>query len=315
MLNKNFTVSDIFSQDADAIFLQGDSAETLKNLPNNSVKLVITSPPYNLDKVYEDKKSLDDYFKLVEPVINQLLRVLSDDGSLCWQVGNYVDKGEVYPLDILYYPYFKSKGLKLRNRVIWTFEHGLHGTKRLSGRYETLLWFTKSDSYTFNLDSIRVPAKYPGKRNYKPGPDYGKPSGNPLGKNPSDVWRILEQDWESLLWNIPNVKSNHPEKLLHPCQFPIELVERCVLAMTNEGDFVLDPYSGVGSSMLAALKNGRKAIGCEKESAFMDLARERIRQLENGTLPYRRLGKPIHKPSGKEKVSQRPIEWDLLSNS
>lgn len=312
MLEKSFKVSDLFIKEADAVFLLGDSSETLKQVPDNSVKLIITSPPYNLDKAYEDKKSLDDYFALIEPVIEQLMRVLSDEGSLCWQVGNYVDKGEVYPLDILYYPYFKSKGLKLRNRVVWTFEHGLHGTKRLSGRYETLLWFTKSDTYTFNLDSIRVPSKYPGKRNYKPGPDYGKPSGNPLGKNPSDVWRILEQDWESLLWNIPNVKANHPEKLMHPCQFPIELVERCVLAMTNEGDYVLDPFSGVGSSMLAALKNGRKAIGCEKELAYMELAKERVVQLENGVLPYRQLGKPVHKATGNEKVAQRPKEWDLL---
>lgn len=315
MLTKKFKIDSKFDRSADAMFLLGDSAKTLASVPESSVKLIITSPPYNLDKVYEDKKSLDDYFALVEPVINQCLRVLADDGSLCWQVGNYVDKGEVFPLDILYYPFFKAKGLKLRNRVVWTFEHGLHGSKRLSGRYETLLWFTKSDTYTFNLDSIRIPSKYPGKRNYKPGPDYGKPSGNPLGKNPSDVWRILEQDWESLLWNIPNVKSNHPEKLLHPCQFPIELVERCVLAMTNEGDIVLDPYSGVGSSMLAALKTGRRAIGCEKETAYMDLAKERVQQLENGTLPYRPLGKPIHKPSGKEKVAQRPIEWDVPSSS
>lgn len=315
MIDKSYSVSDSYSTNADAIFLLGDSSETLKQVPDKSVKLIITSPPYNLDKVYEDKKSLDDYFALIEPVIEQLMRVLSDDGSLCWQVGNYVDKGEVYPLDILYYPYFKSKGLKLRNRVVWTFEHGLHGTKRLSGRYETLLWFTKSDSYTFNLDSIRVPSKYPGKRNYKPGPNYGKPSGNPLGKNPSDVWRILEQDWESLLWNIPNVKANHPEKLMHPCQFPIELVERCVLAMTNEGDFVLDPFSGVGSSMLAALKNGRKAIGCEKEAEYMQLAKERVIQLESGVLPYRQLGKPVHKATGNEKVAQRPIEWDLPNNS
>lgn len=315
MIDKSYSVSDSYSTNADAIFLLGDSSETLKQVPDKSVKLIITSPPYNLDKVYEDKKSLDDYFALIEPVIEQLMRVLSDDGSLCWQVGNYVDKGEVYPLDILYYPYFKSKGLKLRNRVVWTFEHGLHGTKRLSGRYETLLWFTKSDSYTFNLDSIRVPSKYPGKRNYKPGPNYGKPSGNPLGKNPSDVWRILEQDWESLLWNIPNVKANHPEKLMHPCQFPIELVERCVLAMTNEGDFVLDPFSGVGSSMLAALKNGRKAIGCEKEAEYMQLAKERVIQLESGVLPYRQLGKPVHKATGNEKVAQRPIEWDFPNNS
>ncbi len=311
---ENYKVSDKYDSKSDAIFLLGDSSETLKKVPDESVNLIITSPPYNLDKVYEDKNSLDDYFGLIEPVIEQCLRVLNPSGSLCWEVGNYVDKGEVFPLDILYYPFFKSKGLKLRNRIVWTFDHGLHGTKRLSGRYETMLWFTKSDNYTFNLDSIRVPSKYPGKRNYKPGPNYGKPSGNPLGKNPSDVWKILENDWESLLWNIPNVKANHPEKTLHPCQFPIELVERCVLALTNEGNFVMDPFSGVGSTMLAALKNNRKAIGCEKEKEFFEIARARVQQLEDGILPYRPLGKPIFQPTGKEKVSQRPLEWDSANN-
>jgi DNA modification methylase len=314
MYSKSYKISDNYSNEADAVFLFGDASETLKTIPDASVKLIITSPPYNLDKAYENKKSLNEYFEQIEPILQNLIRVLSDDGSLCWQVGNYVNKGEVFPLDILYYPYFKEMGFKLRNRIIWTFEHGLHGKKRLSGRYETLLWFTKSDEYTFNLDSVRVPSKYPGKRNYKPGPNYGKPSGNPLGKNPSDVWKIMERDWESLFWDIPNVKANHPEKTLHPCQFPIELVERCVLALTNEGDMVLDPFSGVGSAMLAALQNSRKAIGCEKESQYIDIAKERVNMLESGKLPYRPLGKPIHKPSGKEKVSQRPLEWDLVTN-
>ena len=303
------SVQDSYSVEADAVFLKGDSAETLRAIPDGSVKLIITSPPYNLNKAYEDKLGLQEYFAKIEPVIKERMRVLAPDGSLCWQVGNYVDKGEVFPLDMYFYPYFKDHGLKLRNRVIWHFDHGLHAKNRLSGRYETLLWFTKGDDYIFNLDPIRVPSKYPGKRNYKPGVNYGKPSGNPLGKNPSDIWKILERDWEYLLWDIPNVKANHPEKTLHPCQFPIELVERCVLAFTNEEDWVLDPFSGVGSSMLAALKLGRRAIGCEKESEYIRLAKDRVSQFESGELPYRQLGKPVHKPTGKEKVSQRPEEW------
>lgn len=309
---RQLIVKDNYDEEADAIFLLGDSAVSLKDIPDNSVKLIITSPPYNLNKAYESNKTLTEYFAMIEPVIEQLIRVLAPNGSLCWQVGNYVDKGEVYPLDMFYYPYFKDHGLKLRNRIIWHFDHGLHAKNRLSGRYETLLWFTKGDDYTFNLDPIRVPSKYPGKRNYKPGANYGKPSGNPLGKNPSDIWKILEHDWEHLLWDIPNVKANHPEKTLHPCQFPIELVERCVLALTNDGDYVLDPFSGVGSSMLAALKQGRKAIGCEKEVDYLVLAKQRVEQFENGVLPYRQLGKPVHKPTGKEKVAQRPVEWDTL---
>src|SRR6185369_15077899 len=139
----------------------------------------------------------------------------------------------------------------------------------------------------------------------------GQPSGNPLGKNPSDIWKIVLHDWETELWNIPNVKNNHPEKTLHPCQFPIELVERCVLALTNEGDWVLDPFSGVGSALLAALRHKRRAMGCERDPKYIDMAKERIRQLFAGELPYRPLGKPVYQPTGREKVSQVPKEWAM----
>ena len=172
-----------------------------------------------------------------------------------------------------------------------------------------MLWFSKSETYTWNLDPIRIPAKYPGKRNFKPGPNYGKPSCNPLGKNPSDIWKLMINEWETGLWNIPNVKANHPEKTIHPCSFPIELVERCVLSMTNPGDTVLDPFTGVGSALLAALKLNRFAIGIDKEKKYLLEARNRINMLASGVLPYRTLGKPVHVPTGKEKVSSIPIEW------
>lgn len=292
-----------------SVIMEGDSAESLRTLPDESIKLIITSPPYNIGKAYEEATHLDVYLENLSPVVDQLIRVLAPDGSLCWQVGNYVEDSEIFPLDIFYYPYFKKRGLKLRNRVVWYFDHGLHCSKRFSGRYEVLLWFTKSDSYTFNLDNVRVPSKYPGKTNYRPGPDYGKPSGNPLGKNPSDIWKILEKDWETSMWCVPNVKANHTEKTIHPCQFPIEVVERCVLAFTNEGDWVLDPFAGVGSAILAALRHNRKGIGCEKEHQYVELAKERINDFYNGTLPYRPLGKPVHQPTGREKVSQVPKEW------
>lgn len=307
-------IASSFSPKAEAVIAPGDCLATLRNLPEGFAKLIITSPPYNIGKVYEKATKLQEYLASIEPVLDELVRVLSLDGSLCWQVGNYVEGAEVFPLDIFYYPFFKERGLQLRNRIVWHFDHGLHASKRFSGRYETLLWFTKSDTYTFNLDAVRVPAKYPGKTHFKPGPKYGKPSGNPLGKNPSDIWRIVVQDWETALWNIPNVKANHPEKTIHPCQFPIELVERCVLALTNEGDWVLDPFSGVGSAILAALKNQRRAIGCEKETEYIALAHQRINSLYSGNLPYRQLGKPVHQPSGREKVAQMPLEWRTKEN-
>jgi len=305
----NIASADQFDPDAESVFLEGDSAETLKALPHGAAKLIITSPPYNIGKAYEVATRLDAYLENLTPVVDQLIRVLAHDGSLCWQVGNFVDDGEIFPLDIFYYPYFKSRGLKLRNRIVWYFDHGLHCSKRFSGRYEVMLWFTKSDSYTFNLDPVRIPSKYPGKRHYKPGHKYGVPSGNPLGKNPADIWRLMQKEWEEGLWCIPNVKANHPEKTLHPCQFPIELVERCVLALTHPGELILDPFSGVGSAILAALRHGRRGLGCERDSEYISLAKRRVADFYAGALPYRPLGKPVHQPSGREKVAQVPKEW------
>ncbi|MBL8191023.1 MAG: site-specific DNA-methyltransferase [Acidobacteria bacterium] len=301
-------IASAFDPNAEVVIAPGDCLNTLRTLPDGLAKLIITSPPYNLGKSYEKATELDAYLKSLAPIVDELVRVISPEGSLCWQVGNFVEDGEVFPLDIFFYPFFKSRGLKLRNRIIWHFEHGLHATKRFSGRYETLLWFTKGNSYTFNLDPVRVPSKYPGKTHFK-GEKHGQPSGNPLGKNPSDFWKIVERDWESALWEIPNVKANHPEKTIHPCQFPIELVERCVLALTNEDDWVLDPFSGVGSALLAALRHNRKALGCEKEAEYVELARQRVEDLYTGKLGYRPLGKPVYQPTGREKVSQIPFDW------
>src|SRR3989338_2676146 len=223
-------ISDSFSKDGSIVLHLGDTLDFLKTTPSGIVKLIISSPPYNIGKKYETRVEIQDYINQQDIVVDQLVRVLNETGSICWQVGNYVENSEVFPLDIFYYHLFKKRGLKLRNRIIWHFEHGLHASKRFSGRYETVLWFTKSSEYTFNLDAVRVPSKYPGKRHFK-GSKKGELSGNPLGKNPSDMWKFLEQEWDKQIWDIPNVKANHPEKTTHPCQFPIELVERCVLAL------------------------------------------------------------------------------------
>ncbi len=307
-------ISTEFKPDSEIVLLSGDVHEKINQIPDNSIALIITSPPYNLGKEYENRIEVEKYLKAQRCLIQQLYRILREDGSICWQVGNFVDNGEVYPLDILYYPIFKQLGLKLRNRIVWKFGHGLHASRRFSGRYETILWFTKSDHYIFNLDSVRVPAKYPGKRHFK-GPNKGKPSGNPLGKNPSDIWEIVEHDWKEQVWDIPNVKSNHPEKTIHPCQFPIELAERCILALTQEDDWVFDPYMGVGSALVAAVMHQRRAVGCERESEYLEIARQRIMNYFNGTLRYRPIGKPVYQPTGREKVAQIPDEWKEASQA
>ncbi|MDD2200350.1 MAG: site-specific DNA-methyltransferase [Bacteroidales bacterium] len=296
------------SHDISHNVINGDSLKVLKEIEDGKFDLIITSPPYNVGKSYETKTSIEKYLETQEEIINELIRTLSDKGNLCWQVGNFVDKGEVFPLDIYYYQIFKKHGLKLRNRIIWHFGHGLHASNRFSGRYETILWFSKTNDYIFNLDNVRVPAKYPGKLHFK-GDKKGLPSGNPLGKNPSDIWKIVANDWETAMWNIPNVKSNHPEKTEHPCQFPIELVERCVLALTNEKSWVLDPFAGVGSTLIASIKNNRNSIGIEKEKEYCDIAKQRIIDFNEGKLKIRPINKPIHEPSANDKVSQVPKEW------
>jgi adenine-specific DNA-methyltransferase len=175
-------------------------------------------------------------------------------------------------------------GLHLRNRIVWQFGHGLHASKRFSGRYEVILWFTKSNQYTFNLDPIRIPQKYPQKKHFK-GPKKGELSGNPLGKNPSDIW------------DIPNVKANHIEKTIHPCQFPIELIERLVLSMTNENDWVFDPFMGVGSTAIAALMHNRKAVGSELMEDYVSIAADRIQQAAQGKLQMRPMERPVYDPN------------------
>lgn len=292
-------IANEFDPKADLILYEGDCQELLKQIPDKFCQLVVTSPPYNLGKEYEDKISVDEYVTQQAKVIRQCARVLDDTGSICWQVGNYVDNGEIIPLDVLLYPVFKDLGLKLRNRIVWHFGHGLHALRRFSGRYETIIWFTKKDDYIFNLDDVRVPQKYPKKKHFK-GPNRGKLSGNPLGKNPSDIWEI------------PNVKSNHVEKTAHPCQFPVELIERLVLSMTNPGEWVLDPFIGTGTSAIAALMHGRKAIGSEIYPDYVRIARERIALAEKGKLRIRPMERPVYDPALPQK--NVPPEYVRLQN-
>jgi adenine-specific DNA-methyltransferase len=275
-----------YDPNAKVILYPGDCRDFLTQIPPGSVQLIVTSPPYNLGKEYEKRLVLSDYISQQKEVIEKCVKVLKDTGSICWQVGNYVNHGEIIPLDILLYPVFSSLGLKLRNRIIWYFGHGLHGSKRFSGRYEVILWFTRTDNYTFNLDAVRVPQKYPQKRHFK-GPHKGKLSGNPLGKNPSDIWEI------------PNVKSNHVEKTIHPCQYPVELVERLVLSLTDENDWVFDPFIGVGSTAIAALMHNRRVIGSETKPEYLATARERLQLAEKGELRVRPMERPVYEPGAK----------------
>lgn len=269
-----------------------DAEKILNRLPEDSLfDFIVTSPPYNIGKPYEQETALEDYIELHKRIIEACFIRLKDTGSFCLQVGNYVKDGEILPLDYLFYPIFQKLGLKLRNRIIWHYGHGMHLKRRFSGRYEVVLWFTKSNDYTFDLDAVRVPPKYPGKRAYR-GPRAGQLSSNPLGKNPEDAWEV--KDSEHDYWEIPNVKAGHVEKTGHPCQFPVGLIERLILALTKKDSLVFDPFAGTGSAGVAALLHGRRFWGCEIDDEYAKIAAQRLKRTLSGDERFRSHAKPLY---------------------
>ncbi len=289
-------ISPVFSPTSEFVLHEGDCLDLLSNVPDNFFQLIVTSPPYNVGKEYESRLDFGEYISQQKKIITECVRTLKPEGSICWQVGNYVNNGEIVPLDVMLFPIFSSLGLKLRNRIVWHFGHGLHASKRFSGRYEVVLWFTKTNNYFFDLDPVRVPQKYPQKKHFK-GPRKGELSGNPLGKNPSDVW------------DIPNVKANHIEKTEHPAQFPVELIERLILSMTRKNDWILDPFLGSGTSAVAALIHNRRVAGAEIKKEYIEIVKKRIASAEKGELLVRPMNRDVFDPSIPTKnVPPRSVE-------
>jgi len=282
-----------YGEDRRCVLYPGDCLELLSQIPDGVVDLTVTSPPYCIGKEYESSRSVEDFVETHKAVLPAVARVTKAGGSICWQVGTHVTSGSIVPLDYLVYGLMLAyPEFKLRNRIVWTFGHGLHATERFTGRHETILWFTKGEDYTFNLDAVRVPQKYPGKKSYK-GPSKGEFSGNPLGKNPSDVWEI------------PNVKANHLEKTGHPCQFPLAIPSRLISALTCEGALILDPFAGSATTAAAAIQLNRRFIGAEVDLGYLKIARDRIEAAMSGALPARE-DKPILDPKGTGGVSKKP---------
>lgn len=275
------------------LFFLGNNLEMLASLGDESVNLVITSPPYNIGKSYEEKIDFEKYLDFQKQVISECVRVLKPGGSICWQVGFSISDGELLPLDIVFYPIFKSHNLVLRNRIIWSFGHGLHARSKFSGRHETILWFSKGkDLPHFDLDAVRVPQLYPEKKHYK-GPKKGQLSSNPLGKNPGDVW------------DIPNVKAHHVEKTTHDCQFPIALVQRLIRALCPPGGLVLDPFAGVATTGCAAEIEGRPYVLAEKDPGFHKVGLDRLSKARNGQLNFRDLSQSKKLP--KVRTAIKPL--------
>lgn len=277
----------------DVLFL-GDANQLASALPDESVDLIFASPPYCMGKEYESSSSVEDFRECHVALVPDLIRALKQGGSICWQVGYHITRQQMTPLDFIAHEIFSRSGeLRLRNRIIWSFAHGLHAKKRFSGRHEVVLWYTKGDAPGFDLDAVRVPQKYPGKKSYQ-GPNKGKLSGNPLGKNPGDVW------------DIPNVKGHHVEKTAHPCQFPVALPLTFVRAVCPDGGLVFDPFMGVGSTGVAAAIESRRFIGGEIVKDYLDIAVQRIADARSGNARIRPIEQPIHTPKPTDAVARKP---------
>lgn len=282
-----------------------DCMALLAEMPDESVDLIVSSPPYNLGKEYESRTELGIYIDKQAEVLAECTRVLKKTGSIFWQVGSYSDKGMIVPLDIKFFPILENLGLIPVNRIIWVRQHGLHAKRKFSCRHETVLWFAKSKEYYFNLDPVRVPQKWQNKKKYS-GDGKGELSCNPDGKNPSDIWLFR------------NVKHNHEEQTIHPCQFPEDMVARMILSTCPEEGVVFDPYMGTGTVAVVAQDNNRHFLGAELDKRYYEVAKRRLSRLPDENNSFANLkclrdyvektGEPIERYRFDVQVGKRATE-------
>lgn len=251
------------------------SSENMYEIPDKSVDLVVTSPPYNIDiqygnktvkgKVseskgvkYSDNMKEEDYRQMLNVVFSECKRVVSDTGSIWVNIKNRCVDGVILP-PFWIQDYFKD--MYLKNLIIWNFDWGGSTNRRFAPRYEFVFWFVKDkDNYTFNLDDVKIPAL-----NYRP--DRYKSQ----MKNPTDVWRISM------------VSGNFEERTSHPAQYPEELIERIILAGTNKSEVVLDPFMGSGTTAAVAKKLGRHYLGYEIVEEYCEIAHERLLKIKENS--------------------------------
>lgn len=232
----------------------GDCREVLKEIPSETVKLVVTSPPYNIGKPYgkyKDKIALNDWEELINEVTKEVHRILTPDGSFFLNLSPvpFGSNKEILPLPFVGYQIMKDNGFYLRNMITWTFNNMQNCVNRLSGRYENILWGVKDiNNYVFNLDEIRIP--YITKNDKRL--DGGK------GRNPTDVWYFDRVN------NMTKKKLN----LTHPTVYPLDMIMRILKMSSNPGDTILDPFVGSGTSLVAAKILGRNGIGIELDESF-----------------------------------------------
>jgi adenine-specific DNA-methyltransferase len=247
--------------------LHGDIMSRISEIPDGSINLIVTSPPYGIGKEYELEKNLDDpeiYVEWCKEWINECHRVLAPNGTFILNVGTkpYSGRAKQVPIPYLLWPALSD--FFLIQEIVWHYGAGAAGRKYLSQRNEKFLWLVKNENdYTFNLDDIRDPnVKYPNQKKN------GKLRCNPNGKNPSDVWIIKK---------VTSGKNRSSvERESHPAQFPEEVIERCILGMSNKNDIVLDPFVGSGTTAKVCSDNDRFCIGIDESYDYLTTSAKRL---------------------------------------
>ncbi|MBF8265439.1 MAG: DNA methylase N-4/N-6 domain protein [Dehalococcoidia bacterium] len=252
----------------DCLLYAGDCLDLIKNIKEPIIDLTITSPPYNIGKEYEKPLPLEDYLEWCKSWIKEIHRITKPQGAFWLNIGYLEIQGKAKAVPIPYLLWDKTPFFLIQE-VVWNYGAGVASKYFFSPRNEKLLWYVKDrENYIFNLDDVRDKnVKYPNQKKN------GILKCNPLGKNPSDVWQI------------PKVTSgknrSSKERTSHPAQFPIALIDRIVKVGSNEGDIVMDPFFGSGTSAIVAIANKRKFIGFEIEPKYCDIAVQRIKRYMN----------------------------------
>lgn len=269
----------------------GDALELFKNFKDNSIDLIVADPPYNLNKDYgnnSDTKSFEEYIKFTEDWTREAKRVLKPTGTI------YVFMGFRF-ISYLYQILEKSQKLNFNNWICWYYTQGIGKKKGFSPRHDDILMFTKTDKFTFNLDSIRVPQKFYRSVN------------NMRGANPGDVWEFS---------HVHYCQENRQN---HPTQKPEGLIERMVLASSNEGDIVLDPFSGSGTTLRVCQQLNRKGIGFELNPGYVLMTEERLQIPFTGfdSIDPRmeRVPNDLNDPAIREEYLLNHIEWFLKNHN
>lgn len=259
----------------------GACTDLLKKLPDQSVQLVVTDPPFNIGlayDLYEDSKDYNAYCDWMAGWIGECKRILAPNGSIyIWQGDEYAAETNIA---------LKRSGFFFRNWLIWYYTFGENQKKKFNRCHTHCLYFTKSATeFVWNADAIKVPSarqlKYKDKR---------AKSG---GKLPDDVWEAAELPEASPsalpmgdVWKVSRLCGTFGERLkkadgsAHPCQMPESVIERCVLASSNEGDVVVDPFCGTGTTAAVAKRLKRKFWTCDLSAEYVDVARARLESLQ-----------------------------------